>query len=157
MRMICFRLAAIALLALFGAANSASAQQVPVAPAAPAPVMQAPVMQAPVMHAPHMEGGACETCGQVAAPAKKGLFAGVFSRKSSSAAAPACGCKDVQPNGQCTTGCEPFQNEGCSTFHKEMRFLFGGCRSFFGCPQSPYGNAPRPVTTPCEYGTFHRW
>ena len=47
---------------------------------------------------------------------------------------------------------------GCSNCRQEKCFLFGSCRQFFG--KRPYEPPPGiipPPTTPCHYGTFHRW
>lgn len=144
---------------------AAAAAPIPTHVAPPAPGHEPPVVISsgsacgPNGCGPTAIAGDCGCAGApVAAPAKRGGFR-LFGKKSAPAAA--CGCGDQSKLGNCcATGCEPFQQEGCSTPHQEGRFILGGCKSFFGCREcggSPYGNAPRPVTTPCDYGTYLRW
>ncbi len=48
---------------------------------------------------------------------------------------------------------------GCGTFHSDACFLFGSCRQFFGKrpPREPFPGQFQPPTSPCYYGTFHRY
>jgi hypothetical protein len=161
--------------------NPAPVNPVPTnpAPTNPAPVYQVPVNPAPV-YVPYQQGpinqgpvnipypSQSQQCGPVngnisvyphgqgecvsnqckpqAVRGKKSKLLPCLQRLCSSCDSCPCGVDGC---------CAPI---GCSNKAAECRFIFGSCRSFFGC----YEECPRPSyvpprSTPCEYGTFHRW
>lgn len=101
---------------------------VPVAPVYTAPVYAAPVYTAPVYTAPEYAAPGVPVAGESHAPRRPRPCLNYLG----------VGCW-AHPH-----------THGCGSFHSEMRFIFGSCRSFFGetCeqrpPYVPYPSPSRP-------------
>ena len=107
--------------------------------------------QPPVVHSPAPAAevtGGCSACGSLTG-----------SCPCQGEAEPEkCGkvkCLMKGPN--CGESCAPAW--GCADCQSTKCFMFGSCKQFFGKrpPYTPPPGIRGPTTTPCQYGTWHRW
>ena len=125
-------------------------------PVAPAPIVLQPgqvIIMAQPAAAPAT--APCTTCGDSAVAKKPGFLKSMFKK-------PACAaCDDGSaggggilkkilkriacPDGKCgEKGCN--NPQGCGNLYTECKFLFGGCRDFFGTDAASAGHLHRTVT-----------